>query len=176
MVRGGKTKMVSKKNLAVFFIVAAIIGSGAAWTVGTTLTPQEFASVDLDAHNFAPTPRGNEIVGSTETSLFKADVQINTFEKSGAGYEEKNRVISSYVSISDYVNCRDTGETITACKGNLKEKAVSTIASNILAEKSVLKQEQEAARKFALYASELRAGDIAITQAEIEAGIASKTK
>lgn len=167
-----------KKGLVISVLILTIVGlgSGIAWSLGNTLTPQQFADVDMDKHVFNPTPLGNQIVGSGTGALFRASVEIDSFVRnSDTEYEETNKTIFGQVGVKDYANCRDSGSSVAACDQSIKDAAISTIARNVIDEKDSLKREQDEARKLALYADELQAGDITITQAEINAAIVTQT-
>ena len=160
-----------KKIVMISIAMMVLIATVGAWSIGTSLTPTEFANKDIDSHDFNPVPKGNSIIGTGSGALFRTTAEIETFTKTGTEYKETNKEIFGQYGTREYVDCRSSGSSKTDCITQVKKTIVSRIKSSIITEKTMLKAEQEEARLFALYANELQTGDVTITANDIETTI-----
>ena len=162
-----------KKMLLVSVAILALAGIGTAWSLGNTLTPEEFVNIDLDKHNFNPIPKETKIIGEgTEGAVYRIDVEINSFDKtSPTEYEEKILILAPQFGVRSYLNCRATGTIETDCDEFFGKTLATEAAYEIIQNEESLKTEQVTASRMALYAAELKPGDITITAEEINAEI-----
>jgi len=153
-----KLKYLATTIILTIFVVSVI-------AIGIPLTPAAFKAINIDDHDFNPTPAQNEI----KNGKFVASVSIKTFKEIETGYEaiEKNK--SASFTTASYSKCRQT-ETESDCLTKQKERLVNNIVRKIVSEKNWLKNEQAKLD----YAHELTPNSIRITAADIQNAMTPK--